>query len=133
MFQAQLSCGGRSARGGMIGPRGALRMVIRYHAVFMRRRSAGARDAFDDYFVLHAPRSALCRTCSIPACGDQGAALTTESIPLGSVKPPPRGRLLRVLGTVFAVAVGIGTTMGGGILYVPGKIAALLPNTWLYM
>jgi APA family basic amino acid/polyamine antiporter len=33
----------------------------------------------------------------------------------------------------FALAVGIGTTMGGGILYAPGKIAALLPNPWLYM
>jgi APA family basic amino acid/polyamine antiporter len=33
----------------------------------------------------------------------------------------------------FALAVGIGTTMGGGILYAPGKIAALLPNAWLYM
>jgi basic amino acid/polyamine antiporter, APA family len=52
---------------------------------------------------------------------------------LGSVKPPPRGRMLRVLGTVFALAVGIGATMGGGILYAPGKIAALLPNAWLYM
>jgi basic amino acid/polyamine antiporter, APA family len=46
---------------------------------------------------------------------------------------PPRGSLLRVLGIVFAVAVGIGATMGGGILYAPGKIAALLPNPWLYM
>ncbi len=34
---------------------------------------------------------------------------------------------------VFALAVAIGTTMGGGILYAPGKIAALLPNAWLYM
>src|SRR3984957_17479124 len=33
----------------------------------------------------------------------------------------------------FALAVAIGTTMGGGILYTPGKIAALLPNPWLYM
>jgi basic amino acid/polyamine antiporter, APA family len=37
------------------------------------------------------------------------------------------------LGKAFALAVGVGTTMGGGILYAPGKIAALLPNTWLYM
>jgi basic amino acid/polyamine antiporter, APA family len=59
--------------------------------------------------------------------------LNTGSIPLESVKQPPRGSLLRVLGTAFALAVGIGTTMGGGILYAPGKIAALLPNAWLYM
>jgi APA family basic amino acid/polyamine antiporter len=38
-----------------------------------------------------------------------------------------------VLGTTFALAVAIGTTIGGGILYAPGKIAALLPNAWLYM
>jgi len=41
--------------------------------------------------------------------------------------------LLRVLGKVFALAVVIGGTIGGGILYTPGKIAAFLPNAWLYM
>ena len=45
----------------------------------------------------------------------------------------PRRALLRVLGKVFAVSVGVGTTIGGGILYTPGKIAALLPNTWIYL
>lgn len=44
-----------------------------------------------------------------------------------------RGSLLRVLGQVFALSVAIGTTMGGGILYTPGTIAAVLPNAWLYM
>jgi APA family basic amino acid/polyamine antiporter len=43
------------------------------------------------------------------------------------------GHLLRVLGRIFAVSMAIGTTIGGGILYTPGKIAALLPNEWLYM
>jgi APA family basic amino acid/polyamine antiporter len=38
-----------------------------------------------------------------------------------------------VLGQVFALSVAIGTTMGGGILYTPGTIAAWLPNPWLYM
>jgi basic amino acid/polyamine antiporter, APA family len=38
-----------------------------------------------------------------------------------------------VLGKVFALAVVIGTTMGGGIFYTPGRIAALLPNAGLYM
>jgi basic amino acid/polyamine antiporter, APA family len=46
---------------------------------------------------------------------------------------PSRGSLLRVLGQVFALSVAIGTTMGGGILYTPGTIAAVLPNPWLYM
>src|ERR1700722_12390861 len=33
----------------------------------------------------------------------------------------------------FRVVGGLGTAMGGGILYAPGNIAALLPNAWLYM
>jgi APA family basic amino acid/polyamine antiporter len=37
------------------------------------------------------------------------------------------------LGKVFALAVVVGGTIGGGILYTPGKIAAFLPNGWLYM
>jgi len=45
----------------------------------------------------------------------------------------PRGALLRVLGKAFAVSVAIGTTIGGGILYTPGKIAALLPNHAAYL
>jgi len=46
---------------------------------------------------------------------------------------PSRRGLLRVLGKVFAASAAIGTTIGGGILYTPGKIAALLPNPWLYL
>jgi APA family basic amino acid/polyamine antiporter len=56
-----------------------------------------------------------------------------NSVPVAAGRAPPRGGLLRVLGQVFAVSVAIGTTMGGGILYTPGTIAALLPNAWLYM
>jgi len=41
--------------------------------------------------------------------------------------------LLRVLGMAFALAIGIGTTIGGGILRTPGDIAALLPNGCLFM
>jgi basic amino acid/polyamine antiporter, APA family len=48
-------------------------------------------------------------------------------------KPSAPGSLLRVLGKVFALAVAIGTTMGGGVFYAPGKIAASLPSAWLYM
>lgn len=43
-----------------------------------------------------------------------------------------RGGLRRVLGRAFAASAAIGTTIGGGILYTPGKIAALLPNpAWI--
>jgi APA family basic amino acid/polyamine antiporter len=42
------------------------------------------------------------------------------------------GHLLRVLGMAFALAVGIGATIGGGILRTPGEIAALLPDAgWI--
>jgi len=45
----------------------------------------------------------------------------------------PKGHLLRVLGMAFGLAIGIGTTIGGGILRTPGDIAALLPSAWLFM
>lgn len=45
----------------------------------------------------------------------------------------PDGGLLRVLGMAFALAVGIGNTIGGGILRTPGEIAALLPSVTLFM
>ncbi|HVC01482.1 MAG TPA: APC family permease [Steroidobacteraceae bacterium] len=49
-----------------------------------------------------------------------------------AIRTPVRGALLRVLGKAFAVSAAIGTTIGGGILYTPGKIAALLPDArWI--
>ncbi|HKR00257.1 MAG TPA: APC family permease [Pyrinomonadaceae bacterium] len=44
-----------------------------------------------------------------------------------------RGRLLRVLGVGFGLAVIIGNTIGAGILRTPGEVAARLPGTWLYL
>ncbi len=44
-----------------------------------------------------------------------------------------RGKLLRILGVGFGVAVGIGTMVGVGILRAPGPIAALLGSPWLIM
>ena len=38
-----------------------------------------------------------------------------------------------MLGMAFALAVGIGNTIGGGILRTPGEIAALLPSNTLFM
>ncbi len=38
----------------------------------------------------------------------------------------PQGHLLRGLAVAFGLAIGIGTTIGGGILCTPGDIAALL-------
>ncbi|MDB4948927.1 MAG: amino acid permease-associated region [Gemmatimonadetes bacterium] len=44
-----------------------------------------------------------------------------------------RGRLLRVLGVGFGLAVGLGNTIGAGILRAPGEVAAQLPSAGLYM
>ena len=47
--------------------------------------------------------------------------------------PAGRGRLLRVLGVVFGLAVTVGITVGMGILRTPGEVAAQLPNAWVFM
>src|SRR3990172_7955446 len=41
------------------------------------------------------------------------------------------GKLLRVLGVGFGVAVTVGGTVGVGILRTPGMVAAQLPDYWL--
>jgi APA family basic amino acid/polyamine antiporter len=43
------------------------------------------------------------------------------------------GRLLRILGVGFGLAVIIGNTIGAGILSSPGTIAGRLPNGWLFI
>jgi APA family basic amino acid/polyamine antiporter len=42
------------------------------------------------------------------------------------------GRLLRVLGVGFGLAVIIGNTIGAGIFRTPGMVAAWLPDVWLF-
>jgi len=44
-----------------------------------------------------------------------------------------RGRLLRVLGVGFGLAVIIGNTIGAGIFRAPGTIAKELPDPWLFL
>jgi len=44
-----------------------------------------------------------------------------------------RGRLLRVLGVSFGLAVIIGNTIGAGIFRAPGEIAGQLPHVWLFL
>ncbi|MFZ0819276.1 MAG: APC family permease [Candidatus Acidiferrales bacterium] len=46
---------------------------------------------------------------------------------------PAAGRLLRILGMGFGIAVAIGTTISGGIVRTPGEIAARLPVPWLFL
>ncbi|HMI41312.1 MAG TPA: APC family permease [Sphingomicrobium sp.] len=42
----------------------------------------------------------------------------------------PAPHLLKLLGVVFGLAVGIGTIIGGGILRTPGAVAAEIPSFW---
>ncbi len=46
---------------------------------------------------------------------------------------PPAGRLLRILGVGFGIAVAIGTTISAGIVRTPGDIAARLPVPALFL
>ena len=50
-----------------------------------------------------------------------------------AVQVKERGRLLRVLGVVFGMAVTVGITIGMGILRTPGEVAGHLPNAWLFV
>ena len=50
-----------------------------------------------------------------------------------AAEPASRGRLLRILGVGFGLAVIIGNTIGAGIVSTPGSIAEQLPNGWLFI
>src|SRR5437773_1838397 len=52
---------------------------------------------------------------------------------LANSPSPSKERLLRILGVTFGVAVGIGGTIGIGILRIPGSIAAQLGHSGLIM
>ncbi len=52
---------------------------------------------------------------------------------LEAIKGAQRGRLLRVLGVSFGLAVTIGNTIGAGILRTPGAVAAHLPTPVLFL
>src|SRR5215467_16251193 len=41
------------------------------------------------------------------------------------------GRLLRIVGFGFGIAVGVGATIGGGILTTPGEVAGYMGTAWL--
>ncbi|MGI8612067.1 MAG: amino acid permease, partial [Sphingomicrobium sp.] len=45
--------------------------------------------------------------------------------------PPQAGQLLRVLGLAFAIAIGVGAVIGGGILRTPATVVASVPLIWL--
>ena len=45
--------------------------------------------------------------------------------------PAPRGKLLRVLGVAFGLAIAVGAAIGVGILRNPGGVAGYLHSYWL--
>ena len=45
----------------------------------------------------------------------------------------PRAHLMRILGLGFGLAVVFGSTVGVGILRLPGTVAAQLGNSWLIL
>jgi basic amino acid/polyamine antiporter, APA family len=53
--------------------------------------------------------------------------------PRANTVPLSKERLLRILGVTFGVAVGIGGTIGIGILRIPGNVAAQLGHSGLIM
>lgn len=66
----------------------------------------------------------------LPVAAD--AISTSPLEPTRTVESQPRP-LLRVLGSVFGLAMVVGATVGGGILRTPGEIAAALPVPALFM
>ena len=42
-----------------------------------------------------------------------------------------KGHLLRILGVMFGISVGVGNTIGGGILRTPGEVAGYLGKVWM--
>ena len=65
-------------------------------------------------------------SCRLP----EGSMKTNQSPIAASER---RGRLLRVLGVGFGIAVIIGNTIGAGIFRAPGSIAQQLPHPWLFL
>jgi APA family basic amino acid/polyamine antiporter len=57
--------------------------------------------------------------------------MTSTTAPLSTARPA--GRLLRVLGVSFGLAVTVGNTIGAGILRAPGEIASNVPNTAIFL
>ncbi len=58
------------------------------------------------------------------------------ALPISTVTLPAgrsRGRLLRILGVGFGLAVAVGDTIAAGIVRTPGEIASQLPSAWLFL
>jgi len=62
-----------------------------------------------------------------------GSAIVFQNSRSNTSTANKAGRLLRVLGVGFGIAVIIGNTIGAGIFRAPGSIAQQLPHPWLFL
>jgi APA family basic amino acid/polyamine antiporter len=74
------------------------------------------------------------RRCAAPSSTviDVGNGMPATEASIEGPAPAP-GHLLRVLGTAFGIAVGIGAIIGAGILRGPGEIYRNAPNPTLFL
>lgn len=59
--------------------------------------------------------------------------MPSSADPAAAAELARRGRLLKILGVGFGVAVAIGNTIAAGIVRAPGEIAAWLPSVELFL
>jgi APA family basic amino acid/polyamine antiporter len=69
---------------------------------------------------------------TLGGAGQFGRIPTAPLAPRATIRSMT-GRLLRILGLGFGLAVIIGNTIGAGILRTPGEVAARLPGVWLFL
>jgi len=81
--------------------------------------------AFKGSTKRHEPTRTTCNSRGVPCDTLNKSSQTTTN--------ERRGRLLRVLGVGFGLAVIIGNTIGAGIFRTPGDIAAHLQTPWLFL
>jgi APA family basic amino acid/polyamine antiporter len=60
-----------------------------------------------------------------------GSSASTTSVKAPALRD--QGKLLRVLGVWFGIAVAVGNAIAAGIARTPGDIAKVLPNAWLFL
>jgi APA family basic amino acid/polyamine antiporter len=58
---------------------------------------------------------------------------STSTIAAAGPQTRGSGKLLRVLGVWFGIAVAVGNAIAAGIVRTPGDIAKMLPNAWLFI
>lgn len=119
------------------------------HRKFLGRREHVGPDVDVEKFVGEYARAAFLVRQFAPVLEADADAMLSNISGEPRHKEPPRddvpplvetrdeeprvGRLVRVLGVAFGLAVTVGITIGMGILRTPGEVARQLPNAWLFL